>query len=138
MQKRAQKEADRKARNSGKNMLNDIGWKVPAWLERALRDQPDRSLEYSALVPIVSHFEALLETDAAQQPPLLNNQERGTVKGVLKEYLKRQKWLGRLKLALLAVFSWFSLTICVHIYRLERRRWEKKRYFKELHTQDNE
>lgn len=97
-------------------MPNDIGWKAPAWLERALRDQPDRSPECSALVPIVSHFEALLETDAAQQPPLLNSQERGTVKGCFEGVFEEAEMAMEVKIgASSRVILYFLDDLCIHL-----------------------
>ena len=118
-------------------VLNDMGDKAPAWLKRALRGEPDRRLFYCELVPLVSHYEILLEADAVQQQPLLNDQERRTVTDIVKEYLERRRLLARIETGSFLAFA--SLTVWGY-YSLEpwlERRLEKERDFEGLHTRDD-
>lgn len=116
-----------------------MGPDTPPWLKNLLCGHPDRSLLYSELVPIVSHFETLLEVNAAQQRPSLNGQEREAVRDVLKEHLDRHRWHSRVDTALFLLF----VSLCVGVYYwlddwIERNPRERERDFKELHAWDDD
>ncbi len=115
-----------------------MGPDTPPWLKNLLCGHPDHSLLYSELVPIVSHFESLLEVDAVQQRPSLNGQEREAVKDVLKEHLDRHRRNSRLDTALFLLFA----SLCVGVYYwlddwVERHSRGRERDFKELHAWDD-
>lgn len=70
--------------------------KAPKWLEQFHRNLLQMTpLFYSDLVPLIFHFMALLDADATQQQPMLNIQERGTLKEVMKEYLEEEALFQR-------------------------------------------
>ena len=112
-----------------------MGPDTPPWLKNLLCGHPDHSLMYSQLVPIVSHFETLLEVDAAQQRPSLNGQEREAVKDVLKEHLDHHRWESRLGTALFLLFA----SLCAGgYYWLDHWVERHPRDFKELHAWDDD
>ncbi len=65
---------------------------------------------YVELLPVTSRLEKLLEADAAQQQPLLNSHERGTLADVLKEYVRwrrrERRQAGVVLLVILAACIW--------------------------------
>ena len=67
-------------------------------------------------VRIVSRFEALLEADAALQRPMLNSQERGTVRDVLREYLESQRRSDR--------FQWGCVLVTVYVLFWVHHTWD--------------
>ena len=79
----------------------------------------------------------MLEADAVQQQPLLNDQERRTVMDILKEYSGRRRLVGRMEIVLFLALM--SLTVWVHnsLDAWLERRLEEERDFEGLHTRDD-
>lgn len=94
--------------------VKEIRPEVPDWLEAMhlykLRIGPTF---YSESLPINSHSEALVESDAAQQQPLLNSQERGTLRDIFKDYLWMHKW--EQKVVIVAFLGACSFYVALHL-----------------------
>lgn len=110
---------------------------APQWFKRSRWQKSELLVYHSEAVRIVSRFEAMLDADAVQQRPLLNSQERTTVKDVLKEDLEMRKWARRVALALVLAMVYL---MCWGSYRFmvwhARRFPEKEREISESHTWD--
>ena len=107
---------------------------VPEWV----REMNSSSIVNKEMVPIISHFEALLEADAKQPRPMLIYRERETLRHAFKFFLKNNKdserFAFRVFLVLVALIAWGFYTLYLWLKGVEVKIPHKERDFSELHT----